>query len=91
MSKKKGNKNRKIRIGPVAQKIILILSTGIALGLSGRPDYYFRILKSASKEWKKINERSLRESVKRLYKSNLVSYKENDDDTATLFLKLNRM
>jgi len=87
MNENEGNRkkaNRKIRIGPVAHKILLLLSTGIALGLSGRPDYYFRILRSASKEWKKINQRSLREAVKKLYKSDLVDYRENDDDTIML-------
>lgn len=83
------NKGRKVRIGPVAQKILLILSTGIALGLSGRPDYYFRVLKLASKEWDKINQKSLRRSVKKLYSSNLVDYKENKDDTVTILLNEN--
>ena len=81
--------DKKIRIGPVAQKILLILSTGISLGLSGRPDYYFRILKSASKEWKKINQRSLRQSVKKLYKSKLVNFEDKIDDTVSIFLNEN--
>lgn len=85
----KSKEERRLRIGPVAQKILFFLSTGIALGLTRRPDHYFRILNSAVKEWKKINQRSLRESIKKLYKSNLIDYKENDDDTVKLVLNEN--
>lgn len=63
-------------LGPVGKKTLLLLSTGLALSLTRRPDYYFRIIKSASKEWRKINERSLRESIRKLYKSKIIDYKE---------------
>ncbi|KKS75321.1 MAG: hypothetical protein UV48_C0014G0004 [Candidatus Azambacteria bacterium GW2011_GWA2_42_9] len=51
---------KKERIGPVGQKILLILLAGASLSLTRRPDHYFRILKSAAKEWRKINQRTLK-------------------------------
>ncbi|MBI2450982.1 MAG: hypothetical protein HYV52_01420 [Parcubacteria group bacterium] len=78
--------SNKKRLGPVARKIIILLGTGVALSLTRRPDSYFRILKSAIKEWQKINYRSLRESIHRLYRSKLINYQENKDGTVSLVL-----
>lgn len=74
------------RLGPKAKKILLLLETGVVLSLTRRPDVYFSILKKAAKEWKKINERNLRDVIRRLYKSKLVNYKENKDKTVTIVL-----
>lgn len=71
-------------LGPASKKVLLLLEAGIVLSLTRRPDYYFRILKKVSKEWKKINERNLRETIKRLYQSKLIDYKEKKDDTVEL-------
>lgn len=73
-------------LGPASKKVLLLLEAGLALSLTRRPDHYFRILKKVSKEWKKINERYLRETIKRLYQSKLVDYRENQDGTVTLIL-----
>jgi len=74
------------RLGPKAKKILLLLETGVVLSLTRRPDVYFSILKKAAKEWKKINERNLRDVIRRLYKSKLIDYKENKDKTVTIIL-----
>ena len=74
------------RLGPKAKKILLLLEAGIVLSLTRRPDVYFSILKKAAKEWKKINERNLRDAIRRLYKSKLIDYKENKDKTVTIIL-----
>lgn len=81
--------NQQIKIGPVGQKILLLFSTGLALGLTHRPDKYFRILKSAHREWKKINQRSLRKNIKKLYQLKLVDCKENQNSTSSLLLSKN--
>jgi len=73
-------------LGPASKKVLLLLEAGFILSLTRRPDYYFRILKKVSKEWGKINERYLRETIKRLYQSQLVDYKENKDGTVVLTL-----
>ncbi|KKR85457.1 MAG: hypothetical protein UV45_C0016G0009 [Candidatus Azambacteria bacterium GW2011_GWB1_42_72] len=56
------------------------------MSLTRRPDTYFRIVKNIAKEWKKINERSLRESIKKLYQSKIIDYKENNNGTVELIL-----
>ncbi len=56
------------------------------LSLTRRPDVYFSVVKKIAKEWRKINERSLREAIKNLYKSKMVDYKENNDGTINLIL-----
>lgn len=73
-------------LGPASKKILLLLEAGLVLSLTRRPDHYFRILKKVSKEWRKINERYLRETVKRLYQSKMIDYKENMDGTVNLIL-----
>jgi len=80
---------RQERIGPVGQKILLLLMGGISLGLSGNPTTYFRILKNISKEWDAINRRSLYEAIRQLYSSKLVDYKDNSDGTSTAVLTEN--
>mgnify|MGYP001591352583 CR=1 FL=1 len=70
----------------MGKKVLLLLQRGVVLSLTRRPDAYFRVLKSVAKEWKKTNERSLRESIKKLYKSKIVDYKENGDGTVKLVL-----
>ena len=77
---------KKLRIGSVAQKILLLLQGGLALGLTQRPDTYFRIIRGITKEWQDINERTLHEAIKKLYQSKLIDYKENDDGTVDLVL-----
>jgi len=74
------------RMGSRAKKILLLLEAGIALSLTHRPDVYFSIIKKAAKEWKKIDERSLRDAIRRLYESKLISCRENKDKTVTLVL-----
>ena len=74
------------KLGPVSKKILLLLEGGLALSLTRRPDIYFSIAKNIAKEWRKINERSLREAIKNLYKSKMVDYKENSDGTVNLVL-----
>lgn len=86
---KKNITNQQIKIGPVSQKILLLLGTGLALGLTHRPDKYFRILKSAHREWKKINRRSLHKNIKKLHQLKLIDCKENQNSTSSLLLSKN--
>lgn len=83
---KNKRENGAIKMGPVAQKIILLLTAGAVLSLTRRPDAYFRIIKSASKEWKNINHRTLRRSIRKLYQSQVIRCIENSDGTMMLEL-----
>jgi len=58
----------------------------LALSLTRRPDVYFSVAKKIAKEWRKINERSLREAIKNLYKSKMIDYRESSDGTVNLVL-----
>ncbi len=74
------------KLGPVAQKILLLLAGGVRLSLTRRPDAYFRIVRDIAKEWGKINHRSLRKSIKKLYQSKLISCQESRDGIVTMML-----
>ncbi len=82
-------KKRRIIVGPVAQKVILLLAGGLALSVAARPDQFFKIAKALAKEWEAINQRSLAHSIKSLYQSKLIDYKENSDGTVSLILTEN--
>ena len=74
------------KLGPTSKKILLLLEGGLALSLTRRPDIYFSIVKKIAKEWKKINERSLRDSIRKLYKSKMIDFRENQDGTVLTVL-----
>ena len=76
----------KLGTGGIQKKILLFLMGGLALGLSGSPSRYFRILKVIGKEWKAIEQDSLRRAIRSLYRSRLITCKENVDGTVTLVL-----
>lgn len=73
-------------LGPTAQKVLLLLLGGLALGLSGSPLRYKRTLKSLSKEWRDINRRNLYRAIARLYESKLINYTENKNGTVSIVL-----
>jgi len=79
-------KQKRLQLGPVARKILTLLAGGLTLSLTHRPDAYFKIIKGLNKEWQMINKYTLHESIKRLYQSKLIDYKENDNGTVTLIL-----
>ncbi len=74
------------QLGPTAKKILVLLEGGLILSLTRRPDAYFKIIKKIAKEWKKINELNLKRTIKRLYRSKLIDYKDNNDGTVSLIL-----
>jgi len=73
-------------LGSVQRKVLLLLFGGLALGLSGSPRRYFKILKAIGKEWEAINRDSLRKAIRRLYESRLITAKENPDGSAVMTL-----
>ena len=68
------------------QKALLLLEGGLVLGLTRRPDSYFKILKKISKEWRKISERALKNAIRKLYQSKLIGCKENKDGKVSMIL-----
>jgi len=80
------NRAPRFKIGPIMQKVLLLIEGGIILGLTRRPDRYFKIVRKISKEWQKINERTLKNAIHKLYQSKLIDYKENNDGTVLITL-----
>ena len=83
------NSNMKIkhkRIGPVKERILLLLLTGFVLGLSRSPKRYFKIVGEFKKAWKGIKEDNLRYSIKSLYESHLISISKEVDGATTMIL-----
>ncbi len=71
---------------PLAQKILLLLSAGVAFGFSYTPQRQWKIIKGVAKEWQKINKKELYEEIINLYRSKLITKKENSDGSYTLLL-----
>ena len=81
------NLGRKIkRLGPIQQKVILLLLGGVGLGFARTPKQYFRVVKEISKEWKRISKQSLEKAISSLYKSKLIREHENPDGSLTIVL-----
>lgn len=71
---------------PWGQKILLLLLTGVTLSISYTPRQYWRTIKIAGKEWKKINKEELRSEIRQLYRSKLVKRTQNSDGSVTMVL-----
>ena len=68
------------------QKIILLLASGVVLGLTRSPRSYFKILKGVASEWKEIEKRRLYSIVKEFYQNRLFDFKEKEDGTVEIVL-----
>jgi|SRR3989344_6021493 len=75
-----------MKLGKTSEKILLLLLAGVALSLTKRPDQYFRILDKTQKEWKRINQRSLHDNIKRLHKANLINYSNKSDGIISVYI-----
>ncbi|MDO8569723.1 MAG: CRISPR-associated endonuclease Cas2 [bacterium] len=74
------------RRGSTQEKILLLLLSGLTLGLSRSPRGYFKVLKATHKAWKEIDRRYLTSSIKALYQSKLIHQNDNRDGTVTFIL-----
>lgn len=75
-----------MRLGPLSQKILLLLAGGCALGFSRSPRHYGRLIKEISREWEKIERRALYLAIQRLYESKLIRYREHADGSVEIVL-----
>ena len=85
MNKRQSKEKRK-RLGPKAQKILILLQAGITISLTTRPDIAINVIKGVFKDFEKIDQRTLNNAIANLYHSKLIYYKENPDKTVTLNL-----
>lgn len=79
-------KRRRERLGIAARKMLTLLTAGVALGFTGSPSRYGRILKTAQREWTEINRRELSRAIRRLYESRLVHYAHHEDGSTEIVL-----
>ncbi len=70
----------------LGKKVLLSLLTGATLSICYTPRQYWRTIKIAGKEWKKINKIELQYELRKLYQSKLVERKENSDGSTTMVL-----
>ncbi len=68
------------------QKILLLLFGGLAIGFTYHPRRQWQIIKSVSREWRRINKNKLQEEIRKLYRSKLIERKENSDGSFTFVL-----
>src|SRR3989344_4774734 len=74
------------RMSSTQQKILLIFLGGFALGCSGSPTRYYKILRQICTDWKNINECSFKRSVELLHKRKLLEEIHHKDGTISLKL-----
>jgi DNA-binding transcriptional regulator PaaX len=70
----------------VKEKILLLLLAGLAFGFTYLPHKQWQIIKEVAREWKKIDEKALKEEIKKLYRSKLVERRKNPDGSFTFIL-----
>jgi len=73
-------------LGPVSQKILLLLLGGIALGFTRSPRQFFRIIKNIEHDWKIIDRRKLYYSLNNLEHSKLIEMLDRKDGSVTAVL-----
>jgi hypothetical protein len=71
---------------PLKRKILLLLLGGLAFGCSYTPRNQWKVIKTVSDEWNKINKKDLYKEMRSLYKYNLVKKTSNSDGTCTFVL-----
>ncbi|PIR68531.1 hypothetical protein COU49_00620 [Candidatus Nomurabacteria bacterium CG10_big_fil_rev_8_21_14_0_10_35_16] len=85
----KNQENKLKRLGGMQRKVLLLLTAGLALGLTRSPKKNWWILKQIPKEWEKINRQTLERAINSLYVSRLVQEKHNKDGTTTMIVNEN--
>jgi len=73
-------------LGTTQKKILLLMMSGLALGLSGSPRQSFRIINAIKEDWEEINKQALNRAIRSLYQSKLIKEVENNDGTITMVL-----
>lgn len=73
-------------LSDTSKKLIILLAGGLAMGLSRSPKGYFHIVKGIKKDLARVDNETLHRTIKKLYKSKLISEKTNKDGTITLII-----
>ena len=70
----------------IREKILLLLIGGVAFGYSFTPQRQWRVLKTISKEWNRIEKKELQEGIKYLYRLQFVNKKESSNGSVSVVL-----
>mgnify|MGYP000952307973 CR=1 FL=1 len=70
----------------IKKKILLLLLGGLAFGCSYTAHRQWRVIKTISSEWKKIDKQELYAEIRKLYRSKLLKRVINSDGTFTFIL-----
>lgn len=70
----------------VREKILLLLLGGLSFGYCITWERRWKVLKSVSREWKKINREKFRNEINSLYRSRFIEKKKNNDGSITVLL-----
>ena len=70
----------------IKEKILLLLVGGLAFGCSYTPGKQWLVLKTVSREWKKLDKSELRKGIGYLYRVNLINKEKNSDGSMTIKL-----
>lgn len=74
------------RLGTTQRKILLLLESGLALGLSRSPRRHFKIVQLVGKEWRQLNRQALWRSIRSLYVSKLIEEKLQENGSVVMIL-----
>ncbi len=70
------------------QKILLLLLGGVAFGYSITSKRQWRVLKTVSEEWQKIDEKEIKNGIRYLYKLELIS--RNKEKDGSIFVSITK-
>ena len=70
----------------IREKILLLLLGGLALGCSITPNRQWSVLKTVSREWKKLDRKKFRYEVNSLNRYKFIRKKENKDGSFEVLL-----
>jgi DNA-binding transcriptional regulator PaaX len=73
-------------MGATKQKVLLLLVSGLALGLTHRPDKQWQIVRGLVAGWKEIDRSNLNRAVRGLYRSHLVREHLHKDGSVSMVL-----
>lgn len=74
------------KIGPIQQKILLLLLSGMTLSLTSSAKTQEQVIRSVPKAWREINRTAVQRSIARLYASHLVNIQEHPNGETTYVL-----
>lgn len=86
MKKKKRRYKQKRIFSPTKRKVLSLLWTGLALGLTPSPQNHFYIFKELAKEWEAIERDYLYRIMREFYHERLVDWREQRDGSIRVVL-----